>query len=212
MGVSREDIFYFTKEFTALLHTGTSEVEALEHIQLQTRKRGLKKLIRQLIERMKDGCSFSEALGRYRKELPFGYIETAVIGEETSTLKSLLSEYTDMLGRWINIKQRILQLCIYPAILLVISGIILISVSILAVILPAVYPFSGSLYKYLGFSGGFLCFVAGLTFLFKIPVYKIGNIFPGLQSLIINKFPPVRNLCLTYISSIFSVLLKGGVS
>jgi len=212
MGITSEDIFYFTKEFTALLNSGSSEVSALEHIELQAQNRELQRLIRKSIESMKGGYPFSESLRKCRKELPLGYIETVSIGEETSSLTALLSEYTDMLGKWINIKQKILQICIYPAILFTVSGLILISVSSLSFLLPSASPALAFYYKYLGLGAGIICLGTGLMVLLKIPVYKLGNIFPALRNIIIFKCSTVRNLYLMYIGSVLSTLLKGGVS
>lgn len=144
-GATRFDLTLFVQELIELLDAGLELVEAVDA--LSAREDGGddgRKVVGQLLARLRDGHSFSGALALAEDIFPPLFIGLVRAAEQTSGLLAALSRYLEYRGRFDLLRQKIAAALIYPAILLSVGGMV--SLFLLGFVVPrfaAVYRGGG---------------------------------------------------------------------
>jgi general secretion pathway protein F len=134
--VSSEDVAIITRQLSTLLHAGVTLVESLAALVDQTEKDRLKRTLSDVKQRVNEGSSLADALGQHPKIFGNLYVNMVRAGEASGALDAVLARLADFTEGQAKLKQRLIGTLIYPAIMTVIGGGIL--VMLMTVVVPKV--------------------------------------------------------------------------
>lgn len=117
--LSLSDKILFTSELQTLLSSSISTLEALESIAKYSPKKNISNLVVELEKDIKNGSTFSESLEKYSDVFGNVYIALIKAGEMSGTLPTVLGYLLNLLKKQGKLKDRFIQMSIYPAILVV---------------------------------------------------------------------------------------------
>ena len=123
--ISSQDLALFTRQLATLLSAGIPVEESLRGVSEQTEKDKIKKLIIGVRAKVMEGYSLAQALAEYPLVFPELYCATVAAGDQTGKLFEILQKLADYTEGQQNIKQKIQQALIYPALMIVISTAII---------------------------------------------------------------------------------------
>ncbi len=134
--VSSEDVAIITRQLSTLLHAGVTLVESLAALVDQTEKDRLKRILSDVKQRVNEGSSLADALGQHPKIFGNLYVNMVRAGEASGALDAVLARLADFTEGQAKLKQKLIGTLIYPAIMTVIGGGIL--VMLMTVVVPKV--------------------------------------------------------------------------
>lgn len=120
-----EDKVVFTRQLAVLLNAGLPLVKGLQTLNKQTRFEKIKVMLDDIISMIQSGKTFSGALAHYPDSFSRVYINVIKSGETGGALDEVLKRLADYLERNLRLSQRIKAALIYPALVLVVSIMIL---------------------------------------------------------------------------------------
>lgn len=124
--VSSREILVFTKQLFVLIRAGLPMVQALKLLSEDVSNRYFKRVIDSLVDSVDSGESLSEAMYRHPEVFEPIFIHTVRAGEEGSRLEDVLEQLIGFQDSSLKLKKRIINSMIYPAILVGVSGVIII--------------------------------------------------------------------------------------
>lgn len=130
----RGDIVLITQQLAPLLRAGLTLDRALSVALQLAESPSQRRLIKDLLSRVRRGSSFTEALEAQAGAFPGYYISMVRAGEAGGALPDILGRLSQLLLRSQETRQKMLSALIYPAILLAMIGLTL--VLILSFVLP----------------------------------------------------------------------------
>lgn len=225
-GVSTDDIAVMTRQLATLLKAGVSLVEALAAMVDQVEKEKLKRILSDVKQRVNEGSSLGDALNTHVKVFGPLFVNMIRAGESSGALDSVLLRLAEFTEGQARLKQKIVGTMIYPAIMLVIGGGVLIM--LMTVVVPKVTKIFDDMKvnlpwttKLLIFSSNFLqdyWFVVVPTLIASaIGVYKWAGSEKGkpVWDRLVLKIPVfgplVRHLSVARFTRTLATLLKSGV-
>lgn len=123
---STEDLVIFTRQLSTMISSGIPLLECLEVLQEQVDKPGLKLVLGEVIEKIRSGSDFSEAIKTYPKVFSKIYINMIKAGEASGQLDVILIRLADYLESAESLKREIKSAMTYPVIsLTLIVGIVI---------------------------------------------------------------------------------------
>jgi general secretion pathway protein F len=134
--VSTDDIAVMTRQLATLLKAGVSLVEALSAMVDQVEKEKLKRILSDVKQRVNEGSSLGDALNTHVKVFGPLFVNMIRAGESSGALDSVLLRLAEFTEGQARLKQKIVGTMIYPAIMLVIGGGVLIM--LMTVVVPKV--------------------------------------------------------------------------
>lgn len=134
--LSSDERILFTQLLATLLDSGLPLDDALGAIAKQSSSKQLEALVLAVRARVREGYSLEKSLGFFPAAFPEDYAATIGAGEQTRYLPLILRRMSDHLERRQEIQQRIRVASIYPAILIVVS--LLVVTGLLAFVVPEV--------------------------------------------------------------------------
>lgn len=117
--LSLSDKILFTSELQTLLSSSISTLEALESIAKYSPRKNIANLVVELGKDIKNGSTLSESLEKYSDVFGNVYIALIKAGEMSGTLPTVLGYLLNLLKKQGKLKDRFIQMSIYPAILVV---------------------------------------------------------------------------------------------
>jgi general secretion pathway protein F len=138
--LSLNDIAFVTQELSVMLRAGLPLERALGVLASLAEQPQTKKFLADLLEPMRSGSSFADALAAQKTELPKGYIGMVRAGEAggARALETTLERIADYLKRMQKAREGVFSAMLYPAIVL---GMAALSVMlILLFVLPQFEP------------------------------------------------------------------------
>ncbi|MEK7604353.1 MAG: type II secretion system F family protein [Patescibacteria group bacterium] len=133
-GIKRAEIVRFAKNLSTMLTAGLSISRALAVIEKQSGNKRMRAVASGLVEAIKKGVSFHEALALYPRVFPPILVAMVRAGEESGSLPDSLMVVGLQLGRSEELIRKVRGAMIYPAI--VISGVIAVGVLMLIFVVP----------------------------------------------------------------------------
>ena len=115
--LSLKELRYFSSELQMLTDSGISLLEALDSIKTHAPSLKVALFAKDLSQRIKDGSTFSEALAPYEDIVGHIYTALCSTGEESGTLPATLKYLENLLKKKEDLKNKSIQMMIYPAIL-----------------------------------------------------------------------------------------------
>lgn len=116
--ITSDDLVLFCRQLSTLLGAGVTILKSLEIISKQIPSRRLLSVIKDLQNKMEQGFSLHQAMGRHRKVFSDLWVNIVESGEASGNLAMVLGRLAGYLERNAAFKRKIISALIYPAILL----------------------------------------------------------------------------------------------
>ena len=139
--LTRKQIISFTEELSDMLEAGLQLEEALRTMENRQELGSLKGISQKLREQVRDGVSFSKALGHCSDSFSALYCNLAAAGEVSGSLGTILKRQVHYLKTVQKLQERIILAMVYPAFLIV--GGIGVTIIMMVVLLPALTELVG---------------------------------------------------------------------
>ncbi len=130
----RFPVLLFSQELLVLLNAGLSLVEAIETLTEKERKPDSRTVLERIVSTLRQGRPFSTALEQFPNAFSPLYIATIRASEKTSDLAPALLRYVAYQNQVDAIRKRLVNASIYPALLMVVGG--LVSIFLLLYVVP----------------------------------------------------------------------------
>ena len=118
------DLLLFAQELHALVSAGLSVVEALEALIERTNSSDTRSVLSRLLTQLKQGQRLSTALAEQAGVFPPLFVGVVQAAEGTSDLPRALERYIAYESRLNALRDKITSAAIYPAVLLVVGGLV----------------------------------------------------------------------------------------
>ncbi len=158
--VTTEDVAVITRQLSTLLHAGVTLVESLAALVDQTEKERLKRVLSDVKQRVNEGSSLADALGQHPRIFGNLYVNMVRAGEASGALDAVLARLADFTEGQAKLKQKLIGTLIYPAIMTVIGGGIL--VMLMTVVVPKVTRIFETMRATLPWTTRLLIFTSGV--------------------------------------------------
>ena len=142
--VKPAETILFYRQLAMLLESGVDIITSLELLQGQASNRTLKRVLGEVISDLRGGNQLSAALGKHPKIFSPIYYRLLVIGEQSGSLETVLTQIADYMEKDTTTTKNIKNALTYP----VITSIVAIVVT--GVLVTFVLPAFGSLYSSFG--------------------------------------------------------------
>lgn len=119
--ISPIEIAMMTRQISTLLNAGIPLIEALSAIIDQMDNKGLKKILSQVRESIREGRSFADALSPHTRAFSPLMINMIRSGESSGSLEIVLFRLADFLEQQVHTRRKIQSALIYPAVILTIA-------------------------------------------------------------------------------------------
>jgi general secretion pathway protein F len=120
---SKADLLTFTTELSALLGAGLPLDRSLNIIAGISESKEMKNIVQSILKSIREGSAFSEAIQKHPRVFPQIYINMVKAGEAGGVLDIVLEKLNEFLESSKELKDHVTSVMIYPAILIVISGL-----------------------------------------------------------------------------------------
>lgn len=131
-----EDIAVMTRQLATLLGAGVSLIEALAAMVDQVEKEHLKRILSDVKQQVNEGQSLADALNAHVKVFGALYVNMIRAGESSGALDAVLVRLAEFTEGQAKLRQKIIGTLVYPMIMLVIGGGVL--VMLMTVVVPKV--------------------------------------------------------------------------
>jgi type IV pilus assembly protein PilC len=129
--IKPRDTVVFSRQLATLLRSGISLLPALEILQGQvTTSRAFNKVLQSMVNDLRAGSSFSQAVAKSTKAFPEIYARTITVGERTGNLETVLNSMADFMEKQGDVSRKVGKALTYPMIILcvgVVVGIVLVT-------------------------------------------------------------------------------------
>ena len=123
--LSTEELSLFTRQLATLLAAGIPVEESLRGVSEQTDKDKVRRLIIGVRSKVMEGYALAQAMGEYPSVFPELYRASVAAGEQTGRLDLVLEKLADYTENQQQIRQKIQQALIYPALMIIVSTAII---------------------------------------------------------------------------------------
>lgn len=140
----RFPLLLFSQELLALLDAGLNLTEVLVTLHAKEREAGARDTLAALLQALQEGRSLSDAMALLPQHFPLVYIATVRASERTGDLASALLRYIAYQIQFETIRKKLISTAIYPAMLLLVGGMV--TLFLLGYVVPrfsVVYESSG---------------------------------------------------------------------
>ncbi len=120
---SRGDLLTFTSELSALLGAGLPLDRSLNILSDISESREMKSVVQSILKSIREGSSFSDAVQKHPKIFPRLYVNMIRAGEAGGVLDVVLEKLNEFLESSKALKDHVVSVMIYPAILIATSGL-----------------------------------------------------------------------------------------
>jgi len=133
--VKPRDVIVFSRQMATLLRSGISLLPAMEILHGQvTASRAFKKVLESIINDLRSGSSFSQAIAKHPKAFSEVYCRTVAVGEQSGNLEVILNRMADYQEKQSAIAGKIGKALTYPMMILVMGVVVV--VVLMIVVLP----------------------------------------------------------------------------
>jgi len=123
--VKPRDVIIFSRQLAALLRSGISLLPALEVLTEQVAtSRAFKKILETMVDDLRAGGSFTQALTKHPKVFSDIYCRTIVVGEQTGNLELVLNRMADYMEKQGETAKKVSKALTYPMMVLGIGFVV----------------------------------------------------------------------------------------
>lgn len=123
--ISFNDIVNFTRQIAIMVNAGLNVIDSLEILKKQTTKKSLLSLINQIVEDIKAGVNFSDALKKNNKIFNNLYTSLIKAGEKSGKLDEILMNLANDLEKKREFNSKIKSALAYPVIIIITMVIVI---------------------------------------------------------------------------------------
>ena len=179
-GIKRKDRVLFTTQMATLLSAGLPLLQSLETSADQTANKELKTIIRELINSIESGVSFSDALAKHPRVFDNIFVNLVRAGEASGALDTSLQRLAVQQEKDGALIDKLKNALVYPVIVSIVM--VLVVVFMLVIVMPRVTAF------YEGLDGVELPLITQLLlkasdFIINFWYLLIGGVFGGVVAL-----------------------------
>lgn len=120
-GVKTQDTIDFSHQLATLIESGISILSALRLLEGQASKAALREVIAGLIDELRGGSSFSQAVSKYPQVFSHAYCQLIKASEQTGNLEVGLRQIAGYLEKQMAIRKKTGRAMAYPALVLAIA-------------------------------------------------------------------------------------------
>lgn len=120
----RFPIMLFSQELLALLDAGLTLVEAMEALAEKEHHHDTKRVLDQIIARLYEGQTFSQALTQFPAAFPQLYVATVRASEKSGSMLDALTRYVGYQSQLEVVRKKLVSASIYPALLMGVGGLV----------------------------------------------------------------------------------------
>jgi len=124
LGVSLSEKIMMAKNLGVMISAGLSLLKSFDILAGQARSNKMKNVLLDIKDRINKGENLSDGLSRYPKIFSDLFINMIKVGEESGTLEEVLSILTLQLSKEYELKSKIRNAMIYPAIILMVMLVV----------------------------------------------------------------------------------------
>lgn len=172
-GVKTQDVIDFSRQLATLIESGVTILTALQLLEGQTSRAALRKVIAGLIEELRGGSSFSQALSKYPQAFSYSYCQVMKASEQAGNLEVGLRQVAGYMEKQAATKKKVVRALTYPAMVLLMA--IGVCVLLITVVLPPLIGLFTSFDAELPWMTRLLIAVAG--FLIDYQLYLLWGLF-----------------------------------
>lgn len=132
--ISAMDLALITRQISTLLSSGMPLEETLRAVAAQSEKNKVKRVLLSVRSKVREGHSLSTGLSEFPSVFPELYRKTVEAGEESGHLDNVLDRLADYTESKQQMQQKTIMALFYPALLIIIS--ILIVIALLTFVVP----------------------------------------------------------------------------
>lgn len=144
--VKANDVVFFTRQLSSMIAAGLTLLKALEVLKGQVSNKALIEVVDNIITDIQEGMSFSESAAKHPETFSPIYIALIKASESSGLLDKALLRLADTLEKKQKLKSTIKSALLYPAIVLILMGLVV------AVMMIFVIPQLSTLYSSLNIS------------------------------------------------------------
>jgi general secretion pathway protein F len=133
-GVGLKDVVIMTRELATLLNAGLPLDRALTIVGELTRAGAMRSLVERVLEKVRGGATFADALADYEQVFPNYYTGMVRAGEAGGSLETVLGRLADSLERSQALRDNVRSALQYPIL------VVIMAVASLAILMTAVIP------------------------------------------------------------------------
>jgi len=123
---SRFPLLLFSQELSILIDAGLPIVEAIDSLREKESNASTRQVLNQVVHALYDGKALSQALSEFPSIFPELYIALIGASERTGSIADALKRYVSYQTRLNLIRSKVVGASIYPALLLLVGGFVLI--------------------------------------------------------------------------------------
>ena len=183
-GIKTRDVIDFSQQLATLFESGIPILTALQLLEGQAPKAAMKRIISGIVEEIRGGSPFSQALSKYPQAFSNTYCQVIKASEQAGNLEVGLRQMASYIEKQVTTKQKITRAMIYPAVVL------LLAIGVVGLLITVALPPLVSLFTSLGaeLPGTTRLLMAVADFTINYKFYLLG----GLLILITAVFGYVR--------------------
>lgn len=121
----RFPLLFLNQELLALLDSGIVLIEVLQTLAEKEARPLVRNILGRLIDRLREGWTFSDALAEHRTIFPVLYIAAVKASEQTGDISECLRRYIAYQQQMESLKTRVTSALIYPALLISVGGAVI---------------------------------------------------------------------------------------
>jgi len=121
----RFPLLLFSQELLSLLDAGLNLTEAISTLHAKERQPGVKAVLDKMLVALREGRNFSDVLANAPEHFPDVYVATARASERTGDLPQSLARYIAYQLQFDLIRKKLVSAAIYPVMLLVVGGFVM---------------------------------------------------------------------------------------
>jgi len=171
-GVKTQDVIDFSRQLATLTESGVSILTALQLLEGQASRAAFRKVILGLVDGLRGGSSFSQALSKYPQAFSYTYCQVIKASEQAGNLEVGLRQVASYMEKRMTMMRKISRAMAYPAMVLVLA------IGVFALLITVVLPPLIGLFTMFGAKLPWTTklLIAGAGFLIDYKLYLLGGV------------------------------------
>ena len=132
--VKGPDVVVFARQFATMINAGLPLIQSLDILQAQQENRTFKKILKEIKDRVEEGSTLADAMGKHPKIFDDLFVNMVAAGEVGGILDTILNRLSAYMEKAMKLKRQVKGAMTYPVIVMIIA------VLVIAVILIFVIP------------------------------------------------------------------------
>jgi general secretion pathway protein F len=123
--INKTEFIYAIRQIATLISAGITLSETLATVAQQTKNASLKKIFTQILERVREGASLSDALKEHPRVFSATFCAMVMAGESSGTLELILEQLATFLEQQEEYKKKMRAALVYPVFILLVGVLVL---------------------------------------------------------------------------------------